>query len=66
MNFLYGNSLENVFGSFQVDCYRVDLDVSYEYLTQPVVHLSIDDFDMAPKSSKILKATSAEEMMLVA
>lgn len=52
--------MENVLGSFQVDCYRVDLEVSYEYLTQTVVILSIEDFDMAPKSAKILKATSGE------
>lgn len=66
MSFLYEKSLESVLSSFQVDCYRVDLEVSYEYLTQPVVVLSIDDFDMIPKSSKILKATSAEDMMLAA
>ena len=30
-------------GSFQVDVFRVDLLVAYEYLTQPVLHLSIED-----------------------
>lgn len=60
INFLYGQAMENVLASFQVDCYRVDLEVSYEYLTQTVVVLSIEDFDMTPKSTKILKATSAE------
>ena len=46
-----------------MDCYKVDLDVAYEYLVQPVVVLSIDDFEMAPKSNKILKMTSADEMV---
>lgn len=60
MSFLYQEALESVLGSFQVDCYRVDLEVSHEYLTQPVVVVSIDNFDSPPKPSKILKATSAE------
>ena len=32
-------------GKSQIDAYRVDLEVAYEYLTQPVVHISLDDFD---------------------
>ena len=43
LSFLYQNQLEAVMGSFQVDVFRVDLLVAYEYLTQPVLHLSIED-----------------------
>ena len=45
LSFLYQNQLETVLGSFQTDAYRVDLEVAYEYLTQPVLCLSIEDLN---------------------
>ena len=45
LSFLYQNQLEAVLGSFQTDAYRVDLEVAYEYLTQPVLRLSIEDLN---------------------
>ena len=45
LSFLYQTQLEAVLGSFQTDAYRVDLEVAYEYLTQPVLRLSIEDLN---------------------
>ncbi len=34
-SFLYERDLQDVLGAYQVDSYRVDLEVAFEYLSQP-------------------------------
>ena len=41
ITFLYQDSIETVMSVFQVDSFRVDLEVAYEYLTLPVLRLSV-------------------------
>ena len=42
IKFLLGAEIDSVLGRYQVDCFRVDLEVAHEYLCQPVAQVSFD------------------------
>jgi hypothetical protein len=38
---LWGGEIESVLGAYQVDSFRVDLEVAYSYLSEPVVRVEL-------------------------
>jgi hypothetical protein len=41
LGFLWGQDMQNVLGAYQVDSFRVDLEVAYSYLTEPLMHVEL-------------------------
>lgn len=41
LGFLWGGEIESVLGAYQVDSFRVDLEVAYSYLSEPVVRVEL-------------------------